>query len=127
MKTAKGSILVVEDERIVRDSLSEWLMDEGYKVRTVKDGYEALKVINEGPVDVIVLDMKMPGLNGLEVLKELRARGTQARVIIITAYGSIENAVEAMKLGAVDYITKPFPPESLKFRYVRLSQVSSPQ
>jgi len=111
---ASRSVLIVDDEKVVRDSLAEWLAETGYKVSSAEDGYEALKIIDECPPEVVVLDMKMPGMDGLDVLKSIKAKDHRIGVIAITAYASVDNAVEAMKLGASDYITKPFPPERLE-------------
>jgi CheY-like chemotaxis protein len=111
---AERSVLIVDDEKVVRDSLVEWLAETGYQVSSAEDGYEALKIINERPPEVVVLDMKMPGMDGLDVLKSIKGKDRNIGVIAITAYASVENAVDAMKLGASDYITKPFPPERLE-------------
>ncbi|MDH5696042.1 MAG: FAD-dependent oxidoreductase [Dehalococcoidia bacterium] len=100
-------ILVVEDEAIVRESLRDWLADSGYPVETAADGEEGLKVIGEQDVDLVLLDMRLPGKDGLQVLREARTQRPQLKGIIITAYPSIETAVEAMKIGAVDYLPKP--------------------
>lgn len=111
----KGKILLVDDETIVRDSLSEWLKEAGYDVTSAEDGYRAIQIIKDRPADVLVVDLKMPGLDGIEVLKEVKKIAPETKVIIITAYGTVENAVEAMKVGAADYIMKPFEPEKLEF------------
>ena len=110
----KGEVLIVDDEEIVRKSLSEWLKEAVYQVFSVEDGYEALETLTTRDVDVLLVDLKMPGIDGIEVLKKVKERDISKGVIIITAYGSIENAVEAMKIGASDYITKPFEPEELE-------------
>ena len=107
-------ILVVEDEVIMRDSLRDWLTDGGYPVETAEHGEEALKVVGEQDFSLLILDMKLPGKNGLEVLREAKAQKPKINGIIITAYPSIETAVEAMKLGAVDYLTKPFSLDALE-------------
>ena len=107
-------ILVVEDEVIMRDSLRDWLTDGGYPVETAEHGEEALKVVGEQDFSLLILDMKLPGKNGLEVLREAKAQKPKINGIIITAYPSIETAVEAMKLGAVDYLPKPFSLDALE-------------
>ncbi len=112
MKTA--SVLIVDDEKVVRDSLAEWLTETGFEVSTAEDGYEALKIIDEVSPGVVVLDMKMPGMSGIDVMRSIREKNKKTSIIVITAYGSIDNAVEAMKLGASDYIAKPFPPDRLE-------------
>ena len=101
-------ILIVEDEAIMRESLRDWLTDGGYQVETAEEGEEALKTIAEQDVGVVLLDMRLPGKDGLEVLREAKVQSPQLKGIIITAYPSVETAVEAMKIGAIDYLTKPF-------------------
>jgi len=101
-------ILIVEDEAIMRESLRDWLTDSGYQVETAEEGKEALKTIAEQDFGIVILDLKLPGRDGVEVLKEARAKRPQLKGVIITAYPSIQTAVEAMKEGAVDYLTKPF-------------------
>ncbi len=101
-------ILIVEDEAIMRESLRDWLTDEGYQVETVEQGEEALKALAEQDFSVVLLDMRLPGKDGLEVLREAKVQSPQLKGIIITAYPSVETAVEAMKIGALDYLTKPF-------------------
>ncbi len=107
-------VLIVEDEPIMRESLRDWLVDDGYQVRTVEDGEQALKVIGEQDFGVVVLDLRLPGKDGLEVLREATAQRPHLKGIIITAYPSVETAVEAMKLGAIDYLSKPFAPDALE-------------
>lgn len=106
-------ILIVEDETIMRESLRDWLRDEGYEVEITEGGDGALQWIGEKEFGVVVLDLRLPGRDGLEVLKEVRARSAELKGVIITAYPSVETAVEAMKLGAVDYLVKPFTPDDL--------------
>ena len=100
-------ILVIEDEAIMRESLRDWLTESGYQVATVENGEEALKTITERDFGLLILDLRLPGKDGLHVLKEARANRPELRGIIITAYPSLETAVEAMKEGAVDYLAKP--------------------
>jgi len=100
-------ILVVEDEAIMRESLQDWLTESGYQVATVENGEEALETLTEQDFGLLILDLRLPGKDGLHVLKEARARRPELRGIIITAYPSLETAVEAMKGGAVDYLAKP--------------------
>ena len=112
MKT-KPSILVVDDELIVRDSLSDWLAEDGYNVATAKNGTEALSMVRKRDWDVLLVDLKMPGLSGLEVLSKVKEINPNIPVIIMTAYATVDTAVEAIKSGAYDYITKPFNPEEI--------------
>lgn len=107
-------ILVVDDEQLTCQSLYEILKFEGYKVSTARDGLEALKLIEKSPPDIIIADMKMPRMDGLELLRETRDKGLEIAVILITGYGSIETAVEAMREGAFDYITKPIVDSEIK-------------
>ncbi len=100
-------ILIVEDETIMRESLRDWLIEGGYRVETAKDGEEGLKAIAEQDFGVVLLDLKLPGKDGIQVLREARAQRPQLKVIIITAYPSVPTAIQAMKGGAVDYLPKP--------------------
>jgi bidirectional [NiFe] hydrogenase diaphorase subunit len=101
-------ILLVEDEAVMRESVKDWLTDVGYQVETAEDGEQALKTIGEQEFGLIILDLRLPGKDGLEVLREARAKHPQLKGVIITAYPSVETAVEAIKHGAVDYLPKPF-------------------
>jgi len=107
-------VLIVEDEAIMRESLRDWLKDGGYEVETAEEGEEALEKIGKKEFSVAVLDLRLPGRDGLEVLKEATAKDPKIKGIIITAYPSVETAVTAMKMGAVDYIVKPFTPDALE-------------
>ena len=107
-------ILIVEDETIMRESLRDWLEEDGYQVETAEHGEEALHRIGEVEFGVVVLDLRLPGKDGLQVLREARAQIPGLKGIIITAYPSVETAVEAMKIGAVDYLPKPFAPDALE-------------
>jgi NADH oxidase (H2O2-forming) len=107
-------ILIVDDETILRESLRDWLTNAGYTVEAVEQGEEALKLIGERDFGVAILDFRLPGKNGIEVLREARARKPQLQGILITAYPSWETAVESMKLGAVDYLSKPFNLDTLE-------------
>lgn len=109
-------ILVVDDEPSMRRFLCESLvqMNNSYDVEAVSDGYEALDKMSDSRFDLVVTDYMMPQLNGLELLRELQSQDSECDVIMMTAYGSISNAVEAMKLGAVDYLMKPFTVEHIE-------------
>lgn len=106
-------ILVVDDEPSNRKILVEELTDCGYTVATAQNGSEALKTIATSRPDLIMLDYMMPDLSGLEVLRELRRRDDDTPVVMITAYGTVDRAVEAMKDGAYDFITRPFEPDHI--------------
>ncbi|MBW1974317.1 MAG: sigma 54-interacting transcriptional regulator [Deltaproteobacteria bacterium] len=107
----KGTILVVDDERNYLIILQELLEEEGYEVFTADNGREALKLAMETDLDVVVTDMKMPGIDGMSFLDQLHKAKPDVPIIMMTAYGTIEKAVEAMKKGAFDYICKPFENE----------------
>ena len=110
----KKRILIVDDEKNIRTTLKMCLSGEEYETETAADGEEGLKKAEENKYDLIFLDIKMPGINGMEVLEELRKKGNKTSIVIMTAYGTIENAVRAMKLHAVDFIPKPFTPEEIR-------------
>ncbi|MBU0520344.1 sigma-54 dependent transcriptional regulator [bacterium] len=101
-------ILVVDDEELVRDFLKEALIRRSYDVDIAEDGKKAKIILQENTYDLVLTDLKMPGISGLELLRYIKAHHPDTQVIMITAYGTIENAVEAMRLGAFDYVTKPF-------------------
>ena len=111
--TGRIRILVVDDELIVRESLIGWLKKSGYEVVGADGGVKALEMLQERDYDLIFLDLKMPDMSGIEVLEHIRDNCPDSLVIMITAYGSVQTAVEAMKLGANDYLMKPFEPEEL--------------
>lgn len=108
------SILVVDDEKNIRLSLSQALAPLGLPVETAVNGEEALSRLEDQDLGLIILDIRLPGLDGLEALRQISERRPDIRVIMVTAYGTIERAVEAMKLGAVDFIQKPFSPEQIR-------------
>ena len=103
----KGSILVVDDEMGPRESL-RMILKPLYDVHTAADGQEALQFIGNENVDLVTLDLRMPGLSGIEVLQEIKKRKNDIEVIIVTGYGTLANAREAIRYGAVDFISKPF-------------------
>ncbi len=108
-----GSILIVEDEAILRESLKDWLKDT-YQVATAGTGEEALELVEKHNFDLMVVDVRLPGKTGIEVMREVKEIRPHMECIVITAYPQVELAVEAMKLGAVDYLTKPVAPELLE-------------
>ncbi len=103
----QGSVLVVDDEVGPRESL-RMILHPLYEVFTAQDGKEALQAIRNKAIDLVTLDLKMPGLSGMEVLKEIKKMGADVDVIIISGYGTLKNAQEAMNYGVVGFITKPF-------------------
>ncbi len=109
----KFRILVVDDELIVRESLKEWLEEEGFTVETAGSGTEALDSLTEGAYHLMLTDIKMPGMDGIEVLQKARENFPDLTVVMMTAYATVESAVEAMKIGALDYLMKPFDPDKI--------------
>ena len=109
----KGPILVVDDEEIVRGSLATWLEEDGFQVETAPDGPTALGKLRQRAFSIMLVDLKMPGMDGLQVLTEARQIQPDAAVILMTAYATVDTAVQAMKQGAHDYLVKPFEPEAL--------------
>jgi heterodisulfide reductase subunit A len=109
----KFRILVVDDELAVRDSLKEWLEEEGFHVAMAGSGAEALAALEAEPFHLMLLDIKMPGMDGVEVLERAKARSAEITVVMMTAYATVETAVEAMKIGALDYLVKPFEVDGL--------------
>jgi DNA-binding NtrC family response regulator len=108
-----GKILVVDDELSVCKSIKRILEKKGYDVDMIQRGKDALDMIERDPYEVMIVDLKMPGMDGIEVLKNVRERHPEIMVLIITGFASVESAVEAMKLGAFDYVAKPFSPDEL--------------
>ena len=110
----EASILVIDDEESMRDSCQQALSREGNTVEVAEDGATGLAMLQKRPFDLVILDLKMPGLSGMEVLQRIREEAPEIVVIVITGYATVESAVEAMKQGAYDFIPKPFIPESLR-------------
>jgi len=118
----KVKVLIVDDEAIVRDALSDWLKDIGYQIFTAENGYKALEVIEKEKPGIMIADLVMPGMDGIELMKKAKARQPNIEVIIITAYASIPTAITAMKEGAYDYIEKPFCPERAELLIKKLAE-----
>jgi len=110
---SKIKILIVDDELIMRESLAGWLERDGHAVQTAASGEEALEKVKEAQFDIFLVDIKMEGISGLDVLRSVKESDPDADVVMITAYGSIPSAIEAMKDGAYDYMLKPFDPNEL--------------
>jgi two-component system, NtrC family, response regulator HydG len=115
-------ILVVDDEKVVRDSLTQWLKEDSYDVRSAADAKEALLLLKEKPWDLALIDIKMPGMDGLELQHRIRDASPATAVIIMTAFASVDTAVQALKDGAFDYITKPFDPDHLNHLLRNISE-----
>jgi len=118
----KMSVMIVDDEKIVRESLFFWFEKAGYTVDTAASGFEALKKIAAYPFDIMFVDIKMPGMDGIQLLERIKSEYPDTAVIIITAYGSIESAINAMKAGASDYLLKPFKPNYLSLVMEKILQ-----
>lgn len=118
-------ILIVDDEALVRNFLSETLTRKNYEVTTASNGMKALSQMKEGHFDLLITDMRMPDLSGLDLLKKAKEISPSMVVIVITAFGSIENAVEAMRLGAFNYLIKPFSPDTIEAVIEKASEQQS--
>lgn len=113
MKPEETGILIVDDEASVRDSLYQWFKADGYRVDTAEDAASALKKLQENPWDIILLDIKMPGMDGIELQSRIKQIDKDIVTIIITAYAAVDTAIQALKDGAFDYVTKPVDPDDL--------------
>ncbi len=109
----KISILIVDDEESVRDSLYNWFIEDGYAAECAENAKKALHLLEDKEFDIILADIKMPGMDGMEMHRRIRALNRDSIVIIMTAFASVDTAVQALKDGAFDYITKPFDPDDL--------------
>ncbi len=108
-----NNILVVDDEEVLQDVLGTLLKREGFRPIAARTGEEALLIAEREPIDLVLLDLMLPGMSGMEVLKQIRSRDPEQVVIVVTAYSSIESAIEAMRIGAFHYIPKPFKNEEV--------------
>lgn len=106
-------VLIVDDEDIARMSLADILDLEGYDIRTASNGQEAVDIINKEPPDVVVLDLKMPGLSGIQVLERIEDKLNDVKVIVLTAHGSMDSAIQALRFRVHDYLLKPVEPQQL--------------
>ena len=111
--SSTGTVLIIDDEAEIRESLQTLLELEGYDVEAAGSGEEGLARVEERPFDLVLLDLALPDRNGMEVLAHLRAHDAQLCIIMITAYGTVENAVKAMQFGASNFIQKPWDNEKL--------------
>ena len=120
--TKKARILVVDDEAPMRESLKDWLMEEGYEVGLASSGQEAIAMVRGKSWDVVLLDLKMPGMDGLETLQRLKGKevNTEAEILMMTAYATVDTAVQAMKEGAFDYLVKPFSPDEIEMQIKKI-------
>ncbi|HWL88858.1 MAG TPA: response regulator, partial [Polyangiaceae bacterium] len=106
-------VLIVDDEKFIRDILADFLGMEGYVVRTAEDGAAALTELTAAPYDMVISDLKMPRMGGIELLDAIATKAPNALTVIMTGFGTVETAIDAMKRGAYDYILKPFKVEEV--------------
>ena len=120
--TKKARILVVDDEAPMREALNDWLMEDGYEVGLAESGKNAIAMVMEKGWDVILLDLKMPGMDGIETLRQLKGKDvdTDAEILMMTAYATVDTAVQAMKEGAFDYLVKPFAPDEIEMQIKKI-------
>ncbi len=111
---SKANILIIDDEETMRDSCRQTLSRDGNRIEVAESGSKGLSLLEAESFDLVILDLKMPGLSGMEVLKKIKQNDPEAMVVVITGYATVESAVEAMKRGAYDFIPKPFTPDSLR-------------
>lgn len=116
------NILVIDDEAHMRDACLQILSKSKYKVDVAEDGYKGLELMKKKVFDVVILDMKMPGIDGMKVLKKIKNSYSDTIVIVITGYATVESAVQAMKIGAYDFIPKPFSPDELRIIIRRVAE-----
>ena len=109
----RSSVLIVDDEEVVRRAHLRSLELTGCDARVAEDGDEAIRVMEQNPADVILLDLRMPGLDGMDVLKTIKTRWPDCEVVVITGYPTVESAKEAVRLGACNYIAKPVGPDDV--------------
>ena len=118
-------ILVIDDEAVIGISCKRILAPEGHEVEVYQDPQAGLRAALSGAFDVILVDLMMPGLGGLEILERVKSAGIASEVVIITGHSTVETAVEAMKQGAADYLSKPFSPDQLKMLLAKVFERSS--
>ena len=115
MMTTRQVILIVDDEEGLREALVRLLEEEGYAVLAAENGEQALEILQHAHIDLVLTEMRMPGMDGIELLKKIHERHGDLGVIILTGYGQIETYIEAMNFGALAYVSKPFKVSELKF------------
>lgn len=116
-------VMIIDDEPLMRITVQDALLAEGYKVTAAETGEKGITLLRENPVDILITDLKLPDMDGIQVLKDAKAIGPETQLIMITAYGSIDSAVTAMKEGASDYLTKPFAMDELLLIVKRLLRI----
>jgi DNA-binding NtrC family response regulator len=118
--TGKTRILVVDDEAAIRESLKDWLMEDGYEVGLAVNGLEAVSIVEEQNWDIILLDLKMPEMDGIEAMEKIKAVSPDSEIIMMTAFATIDTAVKAIKMGAFDYLVKPFDPDEIELQIKKI-------
>ncbi len=116
----KPRILVVDDEAAMRESLTDWLMEDEYEVSQASSGEEAISMVKEKSFEVVLLDLKMPGMDGLETMKGLKEICPDTEIVMMTAYATVDTAVQAMRVGAFDYMVKPFDPDEIEIHIQKI-------
>jgi DNA-binding NtrC family response regulator len=116
---ATAKVLVIEDDEVLRQLLIDVLSDQGYVVEAAETGEDGLKLMEADVFDIVLLDINLPGMDGMDVLRLAPARQPDAQVVMMTAFGTVDTAVEAMKQGAFDYINKPFSTDELLLTITR--------
>ncbi len=118
--TKKTRILVVDDEASIRESLNDWLGEDGYEVGLAEGGAKAVEMVSEKNWDVILLDLKMPGMDGLEAMEKIKAIRPETEILMMTAFATVDTAVLAIKKGAFDYLVKPFDPDEIEMQIQKI-------
>ena len=119
-RAATASVLIVDDEDSTRSLCRDVVADAGLRTRTASTTEQALEILDQAPVDIVITDLRVPQIGGLELIKRIREMYPQTAVMVLTQYGTIESAVEATRLGAADYITKPFHIPELRSKLDRM-------
>ncbi len=120
-----ANILVIDDEEVMRDSCKQILSRQGHHIKLAEDGYQGLALLKEKSFDLVILDLKMPGIDGMKVLEKIKESSPETAVVVITGYATVESAVEAMKRGAYDFLPKPFTPEEFRLIVERVLEKKS--
>ncbi len=118
--TKKIRIMVVDDEPSVRDSIADWLREDGYEVESAPDGFKALEMVKSQDWNILLLDLKMPGMDGIETMVRVKEISPDTEIIMVTAFATVDTAVEAMRAGAYDYLVKPVEPEELDLQIKKI-------
>jgi len=116
----KPRILVVDDEAAMRESLMDWLMEDDYEVSAASNGENAISIVQDKDFEVVLLDLKMPGMDGLETMKRIKEINPEIEIVMMTAYATVDTAVQAMKVGAFDYMVKPFDPDEIEIHIKKI-------